>query len=126
MRIRSLWLSVPVLAAAIVTLPLLATARQEPREIGLVARQMAFYLDEDTAPNPVIRLKPGERVRLTLKNEDKGVLHDFTIRDLGVATATLKTSETASVVFEVPRRTANYRYACRPHSKMMAGDVAVE
>jgi len=126
MRVRSLNITLLVFATLMATLPLIATARQQPREILLVAKQMTFYVDGRSAPNPVIRLKPGERVRFTLKNEDKGVLHDFAIQDLGIATGTLKSAERASVVVEVPRRTGEYRYVCRPHSKMMAGKIEVE
>lgn len=126
MRVRSITLTLLMLAALVATFPLFATARQQPREIVLVAKKMAFYVDGRSAPNPVLHLKPGERVRLTLKNEDKGVLHDFAIRDLGVGTPTLKGAESASVVFDVPPKTAEYRYLCRPHSKMMAGRVTVE
>jgi plastocyanin len=126
MLFRSITITLLVLTALVATFPLFATARQPPREITLVAKKMAFYMDGRSAPNPVIRLKPGERVRLTLKNEDKGVLHDFAIRDLGVGLPTLKGAESASVVFDVPRRAAAYRYVCRPHSKMMGGTVAVE
>lgn len=126
MRIRSVIVTLFLLGALVATLPLLATASKQAREIVLVARQMAFYADGGSTPNPVIRLKPGERVRLTLKNEDTGVLHDFSIKDLGVATGTLKSAERASVVFDVPRRPAEYRYVCRPHAKMMAGIVEVQ
>lgn len=126
MRVRSITITLLVLTALVATFPLFATARQHPREITLVAKKMAFYMDGRSAPNPVIRLKPGERVRLTLKNEDKGVLHDFAIRDLGVGLPTLKGAESASVVFDVPPKTAEYRYICRPHSKMMSGKIEVE
>ncbi|MBI1875371.1 MAG: cupredoxin domain-containing protein [Acidobacteria bacterium] len=127
MRVRSITVAVLVLTALVAILPLLATAaRQQPREITLVAKKMAFYVEGRPVPNPIIHLKPGERVRLTLKNEDKGVLHDFAIRDLGVGTPTLRGAESASVVFDVPPKTAEYRYVCRPHSKMMGGRVAVE
>ncbi len=114
------------IAAIAATLPLIAMAAKRPREITLVAKQMAFYVEGDSSPNPVIRLKPGERVRFTLRNEDRGVEHDFTIRALGVATGTLRTAERGSVVFEVPKRIGEYRYTCKPHAKMMAGTVTVE
>ena len=53
--------AVALVAAAVVTS---AGAREDVREIHLVARGMAFYLDADPATaNPTLAVKPGERVR---------------------------------------------------------------
>ena len=51
----------------------------------MIARGMTFVLaDEPDAPNPVIAFRAGERVRLVLKNEAPGLLHDFQIPAWGV------------------------------------------
>ena len=43
------------------------------REITLVARDMAFYLESDPDDaEPDDRVKAGERVRIVLRNEDAG------------------------------------------------------
>jgi len=46
-------------------------------EMTIVARGMAFYIDDDPQPNPRLALASDRRVRLTFINEDRGVLHDL-------------------------------------------------
>ena len=78
-----------VVAAAVVfvfvglflLLPLAATSTPVAREITLVTRDMAFYLEGDTRPNPTIRLQAGERVRFVLRNLDPGIDHNLAIDD---------------------------------------------
>jgi FtsP/CotA-like multicopper oxidase with cupredoxin domain len=56
-------------AVAVLLLGVLAVAVTRPaREITLVARGMAFYLENGDLPNPTITVKPGERVRIMLRN----------------------------------------------------------
>ena len=57
-----------------------------PREIRIVARDMTFYLEGQTDPNPTLRLRAGESVRLVLRNDDPGMTHDFAIPDWKAAT----------------------------------------
>lgn len=97
----------------------------EPREIVLVIRRMTFYLDGDPSPNPIVRLRTGERVKLVVRNLDRGVQHDFMIRSLGVATGPLTGPEPASIVFEAPDTPGEHDYICRPHAKMMKGLVKI-
>ena len=88
---------------------------------------MAFFVDGQDAANPMLRVKPGERIRLVLRNDDAGLTHDFTIKSWSVATKTLagKGAGTA-VVFRVPEERGTVVYQCTPHSQMMRGTVQVE
>lgn len=96
------------------------------REIRLVARDMTFYVEGQTDPNPTLRLKPGETVRLVLRNQDTGMRHDFAIADWGATTRRLEAGEEAAVTFRAPDRPGSQTYNCRPHSKTMRGTILVE
>ena len=96
------------------------------REIVLVARGMSFVLE--SAPevaNPVISLRARERVRLVLKNEAPGLLHDIVIPDLGVEIEQMRAGETRELTFTVPVKPGRHEYRCRPHAEMMHGVVDV-
>jgi hypothetical protein len=97
-----------------------------PREIVVIARGMTFVLasDPDT-PNPVIPLHAGEHVRLVLRNEAPGLLHDFNIPEWKVHVNQIRAGETSEVTFTVPSTAGRYQYLCRPHSEMMKGFVEV-
>jgi plastocyanin len=96
------------------------------REITLVARDMAFSLEGDPASrNPTIEVRAGERVRIVLKNRDRGFTHDFAVPTLKAATDALSWDEEASVVLDVPATPGTYEYVCRPHNPMMKGTIVV-
>jgi plastocyanin len=73
----------------------------------------------------VIRVRAGERVRLILKNEAPGLVHDIAIPAWNVAADSVRTGETAQVVFTVPTTPGRAEYRCRPHAEMMNGVVDV-
>lgn len=101
--------------------------REEPRTITLTARGMAFYLDGDSTPNPPLVLRRGEKVRLTLTNQDRGMTHDFAVESLDLATRPLRRAGTAtSLVFEAPARPGESEYVCTFHALMMKGVLKVE
>ena len=101
--------------------------REEPRTITLTARGMAFYLDGDSTPNPTLVLRRGERVRLTLTNQDRGMTHDFAVESLDLATRPLPRAGTAtSLVFEAPEQPGESEYVCTFHALMMKGVLKVE
>lgn len=114
-------------------LPIVAASRPAakgdpaPREIRLVAREMAFFVDGDGTANPTLTLKAGERVRLVLRNEDAGMTHDFAINawKIGTKTLTAKGAE-AAMVFRVPDQRGTTPYQCTPHAQMMRGRIQVE
>jgi plastocyanin len=95
------------------------------REINLVARDMTFYLEGQNTPNPTLHARPGERIRLVLRNGDPGMTHDFTIQSWSVATRQLKGKGQDSVEFTVPDTRGTHAYSCTPHSAMMGGIVEV-
>jgi plastocyanin len=102
------------------------TSPSGPREVLLVGRGMTFTLpsDPDTA-NPVIRVQPGERVRLTLRNDAPGLIHNFEIPAWKVKSASARGGESVSVDFTVPSAQGRYEYMCTPHANMMHGFVEV-
>ena len=97
-----------------------------PREVMLVARGMTFTLaDTPDVSNPVIQLHAGERVRLVLKNEAPGLLHDVVIPAWGVQVNPIRAGETTEVTFTVPTEPGRFEYRCRPHAELMSGFVEV-
>ena len=115
--------AVALLAAAVATR---AGAREEVREIHLVARGMAFYLDADPGTaNPTITVQESERVRFVLRNETPGINHDLAITDLAAAMSPVAAGATGVFDLEVPDRSGRHEYVCRPHSVMMKGVIEV-
>ena len=105
--------------------PVLNDAPPEPREIVVVASDMAFYVDGGGEANPLIRVEAGETVRLVLWNEHPGVVHDFVVGAWQLATSRLKGRERDTIVFRVPEAIGRYAYECSPHSAMMRGTIEV-
>lgn len=99
----------------------------EPREVVLVARDMAFTAPgQATGPNPTLRLKAGERIRLVLENRDPGMKHDVVAPGLGIRTATLEFAATDRLLITVPRTPGTYDYFCTYHDRLMRGRMVVE
>jgi plastocyanin len=104
-----------------------AITRSEDRQIVLVARGMAFYrLGDPTIANPPIRLNAGERVRIVLRNEDRGITHDFAVPGFDAALDQIDWNEEDDVTFDVPKVPGRYQYFCRPHMLMMHGEIIVQ
>jgi plastocyanin len=103
-----------------------ASSASAPREIVLVARDMSFYLDGAGAENPTLRLRAGEHIRLVLKNEEPGVVHDFAVSAWKLGTRRLQSRERDAVTFRVPDSLGQYEYLCNPHASMMRGIIEVE
>ncbi len=121
--------AVTAVAAVLVVAALLPvlTVSQPSREIALVARGMAFYLEADpNTPNPTIHVARGERVRVVLRNQDRGMLHDFAVPALDEALDAIGWDETAAVVIDIHGTPGTYDYFCRPHMLMMRGTIVVE
>ena len=114
-----------VLGGVCTLLPLVAQPK-EPREVPLVVQGMAFYLGEDqTSPNPTIRVAPGERIRLTLVNKDPGFEHNFVVDAWRLRVSTRRGDEGASVIFEAPDQPGTTEYVCTRHAAMMRGTIEV-
>ncbi len=105
-----------------------------PREIVLIARGMAFSMPTPTPTpvptgarlNPVLGLKAGERVRLVVRNEDRGFVHDLVIEGTSLRTRPLNFGESDALVFRVPRRERTTWYACSFHARMMRGRLVIQ
>ena len=115
------------LFGAIVCSVLIGCGYSRPaRQVTLVARGMTFILEESPGdPNPVIALRAGERVRLVLKNDAPGLLHDVEIPALNVALDQIRAGQAADITFTVPDTPGRHEYRCRPHAEMMHGVVEV-
>jgi plastocyanin len=111
-------------AAAAAMIPVISSP--EPREIRLVTRNMAFYLDADPmTPNPTIVARAGETIRISIRNEEQGIRHDFAVPALTASLDPLDWQEAGSVTIRVPEGPGSYEYACRPHRLMMQGVLRV-
>lgn len=103
-----------------------ALTRTPAREVALVVKGMAFYLESDPeTPNPTIDVKAGERVRVVVRNQDRGLIHDFAVPAIGAASIEIPWNQTGEVVLDVPDKPGTYEYVCQPHRLMMRGTIRV-
>ena len=114
-----------VVVGLLVWLPMTASTGATAREITLVTRDMAFYLEGDPAPNPTIRLAAGEEVRLTLLNLDRGFKHNLAIDGWNIETVSLDADESTVVRIQAPDQAGRQPYICSPHSEMMRGVIEI-
>lgn len=105
-------------------MPVIAYPPTPSREIVLVARDMAFYLEGSDVPNPAIVVKPGTDVRIVVRNEDQGITHGFAV-GLHTAIDRIQAGTAASLSFHVPRDRGRHEYVCPPHAQMMTGVLLV-
>ena len=129
----SIWghkVSVKMIATVVVVLLLgafaVALTRPATREVTLVARGMAFFLENGDLPNPTLTFKPGERVRIVLRNQDRGIQHNFAVPSVKAELQPIGWNESADVVLTVPEAPGVYEYWCRPHMMMMRGQIIVQ
>ena len=114
-----------VVVGLLVLLPMTASTGATAREITLVTRDMAFYLEGDPAPNPTIRLAAGEEVRLTLLNLDRGFKHNLAIDGWNIETVSLDADESTVVRIRAPDQAGQQPYICSPHREMMHGVIEI-
>jgi plastocyanin len=96
------------------------------REIHLVARDMAYYLEGQGEPNPTLVVGRGERVRIRLTNVDVGMSHDFAVDAWKKGTRIINGIGEAAIELRAPRAAGAATYACTPHGEMMRGTIRVE
>jgi plastocyanin len=109
-----------------ILLPLRASTRPAAvREITLVTRDMAFYLEGGTVPNPTIRLDAGEEVRFILRNLDPGIAHNLAIEGWQIETPQLDVDASETLRVRVPEQLGSQAYVCAPHREMMSGVIEV-
>jgi plastocyanin len=121
-------LIIGVAALAVSLLPMLASSAEGPvREIRLVVRDMTFYVEGQPDANPAITLRAGEQVRITLRNEDAGMRHDFVVKAWSIGTRVLDArGQETTIAFRVPEEKGTQIYFCTPHSAMMRGTLRIE
>jgi plastocyanin len=127
MRNLSIFTGLVLLVLMAVTVWAFTGRATSEREVTLHARGMAFYLPGSDAPNPTLQVTAGERVRVTVVNDDPGVKHDLAMEKLGVTIAPLATTvgSESSATFEAPALPGRYPYVCTFHSQMMRGVLEV-
>ena len=128
MRPRLLIVAVASVVAGTFFLPVMAerAERGASRTILLVARDMAFYVDGAGEPNPDIRVRPGEKITLTLRNEDAGMTHDLAISRWNASTRELRGAGTDRITVTIPAKRGTTEYVCRPHSVVMRGSFVID
>lgn len=120
-------IAITIAAVAVSLLPMLASSGTgNVREVRLVVRDMTYYLDGSTEPNPTLQFRAGEQVRLVLKNDDPGMDHDFVIPAWDTRTKLLEGRGEDMVLVKVPDTRGTETYQCTPHSGMMRGSIRVE
>jgi plastocyanin len=112
-----------VAVGAFALMPLIANPGGTPREIVLVARDMAFFIEGSDVANPTIVLKPSEQVRLTIKNQDRGITHAFTAASESLDR--IEPGATRQLSLRAPAHAGRYEYVCPPHAQMMKGVLLV-
>jgi plastocyanin len=119
-------LIVVAMLGGVVLLARNASVSTGPRAVQLVVRDMAYFVEGDDTPNPTLRFRAGENVRLILRNEDAGMKHDFVVKNWKVASTLLDGEGETVVEFRVPEEPGSETYSCTPHPVMMRGTIAVE
>ena len=114
-----------IVVGLFILLPMTASTGAAVRQINLVTKDMAFYLEGDPAPNPTIRLTAGEQVRFNILNLDYGLAHNLAIDGWSVETAYLNADELAVVHVRVQEQLGSQAYVCSPHREMMHGFIEV-
>ncbi len=110
--------------AAIV--PRAISSRRPVHEIRLVARDMAYYVDGNRTPNPTLTVPHGAQVRVVLRNEDPGMIHDFVVPVWNAGTRQIGAGEEAILQFKAPEQPGLGTYSCTPHGELMRGTIRVE
>jgi FtsP/CotA-like multicopper oxidase with cupredoxin domain len=117
---------VGALVAGAGLLPMLGASREYARDLRLVIVDKTFYVEGQPTPNPTLKLRAGERIRLVLHNEDEGMRHDLRIGEWNVAVPAIDGKGERAITFRVPEGRRSVSYACTPHSASMRGAIEVE
>ena len=126
---RAIVAGIVIAVAAVLAslLPMLASSESAAaRDVHIVIRDMAFYLDGKGDPNPTLVFRSGESVRLFVRSEDAGMDHDFVVKKWKVQSNTLNGRGETAVTIKVPREAATETYFCTPHARKMRGTIRVE
>ena len=111
------------LFAAIAIVPIWsqsAVAGKEMREIVLEARDLAFG-----DANPTLSFKPGEKIRLIVRNTDIGVLHSIRLPGIDDTLRHIPWDAEITIEFTAPEEGA-FEYICPQHAPKMQGSIRIE
>lgn len=115
-----------IVALAVAAAGMVAGATEPTHQLTLVARDMAFYLDQGTEPNPRIEVPAREEVRITLVNRDTGIDHDLAVTSLGLESRAIPgDGSSITIAFRAPRDPGEHEYVCQLHGQMMRGTLVV-
>ncbi|MEO7273387.1 MAG: hypothetical protein ABIX28_02710 [Vicinamibacterales bacterium] len=95
-------------------------------EVRLVARDMAYFVEGRTEPNPTLRVPRGARLRVVLTNDDPGYSHNLIVSAFGVESPLIVKGTSQAIEMRVPLAPGVHAYSCGPHAEMMRGNIAVE
>jgi FtsP/CotA-like multicopper oxidase with cupredoxin domain len=130
-RVASLAGTATIVALACIALATLmsqhaSTSSGEVRTIHLVVRDMTYHLSGHTEPNPTLRVRRGDRVRIIVTNQDAGMKHDFGVDAWQTRTPLIDGIGEARVEFIAPVTPGEAVYSCTPHGAMMHGTIRIE
>jgi plastocyanin len=111
-----------LLIVIVVADPFSARGGTEPavREIVLEAKDVVFGGD-----NPTIHAKPGERVRLIVRNSDPGILHSISVPGIDSEVRHIRYGEEVVLDLTIPEG-GSFQYVCPQHAPRMQGRIVVE
>ena len=87
---------------------------------------MSYVVAAHSGPNPVLRLRRGERVRFVLTNDDPGVFAQPCCAVLGLATPLLPKGRTHTAEVHGAGRHRRLPVLVRAALEMMRGNIAIE
>ena len=93
---------------------------QAVREVVLEARDVAFNAD-----NPTIEARPGERLRIVVRNTDPGILHSIQLPGIDDRLRHVQWGEQIAFEFTAPEDGA-FEYTCPQHEPKMRGKIRIE
>ena len=99
--------------------PFSGAAERPVREIVLEARDLAFG-----GNNPTLAARPGERIRLVVKNTDPGIIHSISLPGIDPQVRSVRWGEEVVLEFTAPQ-SGTYDYVCPQHAPQMAGRLVV-
>ena len=90
-------------------------------------RDMTYFVEGTTDPNPTLRVPRGSRLRVVLTNDDPGYSHNLIVSALGIQTPLITNGTVAGRRVDACRDAPGvHAYSCGPHAEMMRGNIAIE
>ena len=99
--------------------PFSDAAAPAPRLIELTAQDAAFG-----GTNPTLDVRPGERIRLRIRNTDPGILHSISLPGIDPTVRHVAPGRTIEFDVTVPQA-GSFEYVCPQHQPKMKGRIVV-